>query len=130
MQLSSPRYVPHVQPISCFTVRSFFYEVCICYAWCFDICSTFFTEYMDVNIKWPTTVHSAIIYDIKTNKCMHVCMKVHFKHSIPLTCFFHSCDHLQGSVLQWIDTFICILQKFLNLCEDVQYYFLKIIYGL
>ena len=95
-------------------------ESCILYAWLFGDCSAFFTNYMDVNSKWPITVRWAIKY-IKTNKCtqvyestlyiltrqihiewqskhnyVYVIYKVYIQTSQPTTCFgLFQLGHLQ-----------------------------------
>ena len=100
-KLPSPRYMLSPSRVLLHVVLC---ESFIWCAWLFGVFSAFFTKYMDVNSKWPISVHWGIRYDSKTNKCTYVCMKIHYAHSIPPTCSGHLCDHPQGDELQWIHT--------------------------
>ena len=49
----------------------------------------------------------------------HDCMKVFYTHRIPPTCFGHSCGHLQGGVLQRIDTStLKYYRSFVPMCRN------------
>jgi hypothetical protein len=74
--------------------------------------------------NWSNKKMEHLRYDVKTNKCMQVYKNILYT---PYTSY----------MFQWLmwpssgrcitkDTYVAILQKFLNQCTDIKYYILKI----
>jgi hypothetical protein len=59
----------------------------------------------------------------------HKCKDVYYKHSIPPTCFGHSCGHPKGDALQKMDT-SRYCKKFVEQCTYVTYILLYAFVGL
>jgi hypothetical protein len=73
-------------------------------AWCKNVSasvSTFFSLTLETAMFTATICY--IVYGNEKRNARK-CIKVYYTHSIPPTCFGHSCGHLHGDALQTIST--------------------------